>query len=51
MDAEYIIFFKFLLAWILEETSAYSKDKSLLISRKSDAKKKIWRRKVSIAVF
>ena len=40
MDAEYIIFFKFLLAWILEETSAYSKDKSLLTSRKSDAKKK-----------
>ena len=47
MDAEYIIFFKFLLAWILEETSAYSKDKSLLISRKSDAKKNVEKKSVN----
>ena len=40
-------FFKFLVAWILEETSAYSIDKSLLISRKSDAKKNMEKKSVN----
>ena len=38
---------QFLLAWILGETSAYSKDKSLLISRKSDAKKNMEKKSVN----